>query len=824
MSFDNAEWENYKSNLRNELYNKEKSNNKPYGLELLILSYGNLTKNFIRDMPSLSSYFVDSAPPIPLRRVTLLCSNPPKNLFELKSGLGAFRVNISSQSYLSGSKRVNEPVRDYSMIKSYFNHDVIFITSGRDPAGETDRNKLIDSNNPIIHNIAQYVKGYKGLVVLTTNPVDTLSQILMTEAGLLPEQVIGLQPEGFRLREIVADKLSFNLNKLRMFTSGIHGKDNFILESSLAEIEDTGPVITHYTTGKVKEILKNAKAWPVLLRENGESADNSAAEALIEYLSAILTPGYDGKSSDKVICASSHFSLDEILNIIDKDVVSEEETSSLEKALPNKGLYIGWPLRFFAVRNGSRKAGVSEPKILIRTRKLEPDEISLDETNKLSRKDIKNFYTSVKEQIESLNLADSLIKGENYMKRGTAVSPAKRPNLEILNEVISKQQLPKETYNLHRIGIAFPRYASIFEVNTESPDYSRIIMQVNLPARTVVSNEGDIYIGSAHKIIMIKDFLNSFSMSDISQKYFKLPVLSNDNHLNGSGRAKGFNSIAVYKTKRFLQRDIKELFASHSDFGLLSWNMSNNKNTVYNLETMVNEGSVNKVNPGDLLSYFESLRHTRTRGAALIGENSQDLIFSHNNYIIILNPASERVKYIKEMPERILSLKAVNNTAFFIEEGCPSDGNCSYLYSVRDDGNYLVKKLSEVQIERINPSLKGLKFRSFYPYFDGIEYHIALTFRRPDSRSNQGQYETALNTFLLVDLDKELNPKEIKPFEVPDVYRVRRVLILDKDNLLLEEKIGRSSVDHNLSLYNTKTGERKAIFSWFSNILDITPF
>ncbi len=65
------------------------------------------------------------------------------------------------------------------------------IAAGRGGTADEDRLALLADNVFIARQIAEALRGYEGLVVVVTNPVDVLTQVVTEHSGLPAERVLG---------------------------------------------------------------------------------------------------------------------------------------------------------------------------------------------------------------------------------------------------------------------------------------------------------------------------------------------------------------------------------------------------------------------------------------------------------------------------------------------------------------------------------------------------------------------------------------------------------------------------------------------------------
>lgn len=160
--------------------------------------------------------------------------------------------------------------RDYQEAKDC---DICIITAGANQkVGET-RTDLVQKNARIIEGITDKVMqaGFRGILLIVSNPVDTLSYLAWKRSGLPVEQVIGSGTvlDSARLRFAIAEKIQVHPKSVHAYQVGEHGDSEFALWSTanvggerLTEIltEDERNVIEQETCKKAYEIIQKKGA------------------------------------------------------------------------------------------------------------------------------------------------------------------------------------------------------------------------------------------------------------------------------------------------------------------------------------------------------------------------------------------------------------------------------------------------------------------------------------------------------------------------------------------------------------------------------------
>jgi L-lactate dehydrogenase len=112
--------------------------------------------------------------------------------------------------------------------------DAVVITAGRGGKPGQSRLELLQQNAVIARDIARRLRGTSAVVLVVTNPVDVLTQLVAEECDLPPGRVIGTGTmlETARLREIAAQRLELHPRSIHAQVVGEHGDSNVVLWSS----------------------------------------------------------------------------------------------------------------------------------------------------------------------------------------------------------------------------------------------------------------------------------------------------------------------------------------------------------------------------------------------------------------------------------------------------------------------------------------------------------------------------------------------------------------------------------------------------------------
>lgn len=114
--------------------------------------------------------------------------------------------------------------------------DLCVITAGANQKPGESRTDLVQKNAAIIRDIVGQVmsNGFRGIFLVVSNPVDTLSLLTWQYSGLPPERVIGSGTvlDSARLRFKIAERLGVNPKSVHAYQIGEHGDSEFTLWSS----------------------------------------------------------------------------------------------------------------------------------------------------------------------------------------------------------------------------------------------------------------------------------------------------------------------------------------------------------------------------------------------------------------------------------------------------------------------------------------------------------------------------------------------------------------------------------------------------------------
>ena len=111
---------------------------------------------------------------------------------------------------------------------------VVVIAAGKAGAPGQSRLDLLRDNAAIVAELAQQFRGYEGIVVMVTNPVDVLTYLFQKASGLPVERVIGTGTmlDTARLRQMLGRELDVDSRSIHAQVVGEHGDSEVVLWSS----------------------------------------------------------------------------------------------------------------------------------------------------------------------------------------------------------------------------------------------------------------------------------------------------------------------------------------------------------------------------------------------------------------------------------------------------------------------------------------------------------------------------------------------------------------------------------------------------------------
>jgi L-lactate dehydrogenase len=112
--------------------------------------------------------------------------------------------------------------------------DALVIAAGRGGKPSESRLDLLRDNAATLRELGATLRGYAGLVVVVTNPVDVLTYVIAQSSGLPPERVLGTGTmlDTARLRQMLGHELRVDPHSVHAQVVGEHGDSEVVLWSS----------------------------------------------------------------------------------------------------------------------------------------------------------------------------------------------------------------------------------------------------------------------------------------------------------------------------------------------------------------------------------------------------------------------------------------------------------------------------------------------------------------------------------------------------------------------------------------------------------------
>ncbi len=111
--------------------------------------------------------------------------------------------------------------------------DAIVVAAGRGGHAGESRLALLRDNVGVIKTIGEQLRGYRGTIVMVTNPVDVLTRTMTAVSGLPAARVIGTGTmlDSARLKQIISHVVHVDPHSIHAHVVGEHGDSEVILWS-----------------------------------------------------------------------------------------------------------------------------------------------------------------------------------------------------------------------------------------------------------------------------------------------------------------------------------------------------------------------------------------------------------------------------------------------------------------------------------------------------------------------------------------------------------------------------------------------------------------
>ncbi|MES2715128.1 MAG: L-lactate dehydrogenase [Pseudomonadota bacterium] len=110
---------------------------------------------------------------------------------------------------------------------------VVVVAAGRNGKPGESRLDLLRDNAHLVADIGRTLAGFAGTVVVVSNPVDVLTQVMAEASGLPPARVLGTGTllDTSRLRQMLGQRLQLATNSIHAQVVGEHGDSEVVLWS-----------------------------------------------------------------------------------------------------------------------------------------------------------------------------------------------------------------------------------------------------------------------------------------------------------------------------------------------------------------------------------------------------------------------------------------------------------------------------------------------------------------------------------------------------------------------------------------------------------------
>ncbi len=175
--------------------------------------------------------------------------------------------------------------------------DIVVITAGVNQKDGETRIDLLNRNAKIMKSVVNQImkSGFKGIILVASNPVDILTYVAWKASGLPTSKVIGSGTalDTARLRYEIADKINISVKNIHAYILGEHGdtelvswSNAFIGAKPLMDVIESMDEIEFKDLDLIYERVKNA-AYEIIKRKN--ATYYGIGMTLVSITKAILT-------------------------------------------------------------------------------------------------------------------------------------------------------------------------------------------------------------------------------------------------------------------------------------------------------------------------------------------------------------------------------------------------------------------------------------------------------------------------------------------------------------------------------------------------------
>jgi L-lactate dehydrogenase len=112
--------------------------------------------------------------------------------------------------------------------------DAVVIAAGRGGKPNESRLDLLRDNAALITEVGCRLKGARGVILMVTNPVDVLTQVMTDVTGLPPARVVGTGTtlDTARLKHVIGETIDVDPRSIHAHVVGEHGDSEVVLWSA----------------------------------------------------------------------------------------------------------------------------------------------------------------------------------------------------------------------------------------------------------------------------------------------------------------------------------------------------------------------------------------------------------------------------------------------------------------------------------------------------------------------------------------------------------------------------------------------------------------
>ena len=207
-------------------------------------------------------------------------------LLDIKAGFAEGKALdlMQTATTLGFNSRITGVTNDYSATKD---SDVVVITSGVPRKPGMTREELIGINAGIVQSVANSILEHspKTVIVVVSNPMDTMTYLTLKATGLPKNRVIGMGGalDSSRFKTYLSLALNKPANDIQGMVIGGHGDTTMIPLTRLASYNGT-PVSQHLSSAQLEEVAASTMVGGATLTKLLGTSAWYAPGASVAYL------------------------------------------------------------------------------------------------------------------------------------------------------------------------------------------------------------------------------------------------------------------------------------------------------------------------------------------------------------------------------------------------------------------------------------------------------------------------------------------------------------------------------------------------------------